>query len=269
MEEKVLVLDIDGTLTNSRKEISEATKKAIRGVLERGHRVILASGRPTCGMRRYEEELELERYGGYLLSFNGGRIVDCLTGNIIYQRTLPLSIVPGLYRFAGEHGCGLITYFGERIISAFQPDEYVELEAKINGMEIKVVENFREYVDFDINKCLLTASPEKAPKLERALAEKYGDMVSVYRSEPFFIEIMPKNVDKAASLDKMLQSIGLSRENAICCGDGFNDISMIQYAGVGVAMGNAQPQVKEAADVVADTNDNDGLVEIVKKYCEV
>lgn len=269
MEEKVLVLDIDGTLTNSRKEISEATKKAIRGVLERGHRVILASGRPTCGMRRYEEELELERYGGYLLSFNGGRIVDCLTGNIIYQRTLPLTIVPGLYRFAREHDCGLITYFGERIISAFQPDEYVELEAKINGMDIKVVENFREYVDFDINKCLLTAPPEKAPKLEQTLAEKYGDMVSVYRSEPFFIEIMPKNVDKATCLDKMLQSIGLSRENAICCGDGFNDISMIKYAGVGVAMGNAQPQVKEAADVVADTNDNDGLVEIVKKYCEV
>lgn len=269
MEEKVLVLDIDGTLTNSRKEISEATKKAIRGVLERGHRVILASGRPTCGMRRYEEELELEKYGGYLLSYNGGRIVDCLTGNIIYQRTLPLAIVPGLYRFAREHGCGLITYFGERIISAFQPDEYVGLEAQINGMEIKVVENFREYVDFDINKCLLTAPPEKAMELERALAEKYGDMVSVYRSEPFFIEIMPKNVDKAASLDKMLQSIGLTRENAICCGDGFNDISMIKYAGVGVAMGNAQPQVKEAADVVADTNDNDGLVEIVKKYCEV
>ena len=75
--EKVLVLDIDGTLTNSRKEITPSTKEAIQDVMRRGHKVILASGRPTPGMRRYEQELELEKYGGYLLSFNGGRIVDC------------------------------------------------------------------------------------------------------------------------------------------------------------------------------------------------
>ena len=90
--------------------------------------------------------------------------------------------------------------------------------------------------------------------------------MSVYRSEPFFIEAMPLNVDKATSLDKMLQTIGLTRENAICCGDGFNDISMIKYAGVGVAMGNAQPPVKEAADYVTGTNDEDGLVEVVDKF---
>lgn len=266
MDEKVLVLDIDGTLTNSQKEISEATKRGIKVVLEHGHKVILASGRPTNGMRRYEEELELERYGGYLLSFNGGRIINCRTGEVIYQRTLPLTIIPGLYAYACRNHCGLITYFGDNIISAFSPDEYVLLESRINNMPVKVVEDFKDYVDFDINKCLLTAPPAQAEVLEKELKDKYGDIVSVYRSEPFFIEIMPKNVDKAASLDKMLTSIGLTRDNAICCGDGFNDISMIRYAGVGVAMGNAQPPVKEAADYVTDTNDRDGLVEVIDTF---
>ena len=266
MDEKVLVLDIDGTLTNSAKEISPATKRGILETLKRGHKVILASGRPTPGMYRYEKELELEKYGGYLLSFNGGRIVECRTGEIVYQRVLPGGIIPGLYRFAAEHGCGLVTYFGDQILSAFSPDEYVLLESRINGMDIRVVDHFTEFVDFEINKCILTAAPEAAEQYEKELAQKYGDILSVYRSEPFFIEIMPKNVDKATSLDRMLETVGLTRENAICCGDGFNDISMIKYAGVGVAMGNAQPAVKEAADYITDTNDRDGLVEVMEKF---
>lgn len=266
MDEKVLVLDIDGTLTNSQKEITPATKRAIQETLQRGHKVILASGRPTPGMYRYEKELELEKYGGYLLSFNGGRIVECRTGEIVYQRTLPAEIIPGLYRFAKEHACGLVTYFGDYIISAFEPDAYVQIESRINGMEVRVEERFTEFVDFEVNKCLMTAPPEQAEKYEQELAGKYGNILSVYRSEPFFIEIMPKNVDKATSLDRMLETVGMGRENAICCGDGFNDISMIQYAGVGVAMGNAQPAVKQAADYVTDTNDRDGLVQVMQKF---
>lgn len=266
MSEKVLVLDIDGTLTNSEKQITDTTKQAIWATMERGHKVILASGRPTPGMRRYEEELELKKYGGYLLSFNGGRIVDCRSGEIIYQRILPPTIIPELYEFAKKNGCGLLTYSGEAIISAFEPDEYVELESRINGMKVEVVENFTEFVNFDVNKCLLTAPVEIAPELEKALQQKYDGLLSIYRSEPFFIEVMPLNVDKAASLDRMLENIGLTKEDAICCGDGFNDISMIKYAGVGVAMGNAQPAVKEAADYITATNDEDGLVPVIDKY---
>lgn len=265
-DEKVLVLDIDGTLTNTKKEITPGTKAAIWGILAKGHQVILASGRPTPGMRRYEKELELEKYGGYLLSFNGGRIVECKTGEIVYQRMLSPSIIPNAYRFAKEHGCGLITYLGDTVISAFEPDEYVQLEARINGLPIRQVENFVEFVDFDVNKCLLTAPPEVAPEYEAELRECYEGIADVYRSEAFFIEIMPRFVNKATSLERMLESLGLTRDNAICCGDGFNDISMIQYAGVGVAMGNAKPEVKAAADYVTGTNDEDGLVEVIRRF---
>lgn len=265
-KKKALVLDIDGTLTNSQKQISPATKAGIQDILKRGHKVILASGRPTPGMRRYEKELELEKYGGYLLSFNGGKIIESRSGDIVYQRMLPLPILPNLYAFAKEHSCGLITYLGDQVISAFEPDEYIELESRINGMPVRVVDNFLEYVDFDINKCLLTAPPEAAPRLEEELREKYRGIVSIYRSEAFFIEVMPENVDKATSLDRMLESLGMTRDNAVCCGDGFNDISMIQYAGVGVAMGNAKPEVKAAADYVTASNDEDGLVEVIDRF---
>lgn len=263
---KALVLDIDGTLTNSRKEITPATKSAIQDLMKRGNRVVLASGRPTPGMRRYEEELELEKYGGYLLSYNGARVIDCFTGEVIYQRLLPLALLPGMYRFAKGNGCGLITYLGSDVISAFPVDPYVALEARINGLPVREVDHFTEFVDFDINKCLMTAEPEKAERLEKELREQYGDRASIYRSEPYFIEIMPKDVNKATSLDKILPVLGVKREETVCCGDGFNDISMIRYAGVGVAMGNAQQVVKEAADYVTAANDEDGLVQVIRRF---
>ena len=266
MDERVLVLDIDGTLTNSKKEITERTKHAIWGAIDRGHKVVLASGRPTPGMRRYEKELELPRRGGYLLSYNGGRIIDCVSGEILSQRTLPLHILPGLHKYAKIHQTGLITYLGDTVISAFEPDEYVTLEAGINGLPIRVVEKFVEFVDFDIHKCILTAPGEPAADYERELQERYGDVVSIYRSEPFFIEVMPMGVNKAASLERILSVLGMKREQAVCCGDGFNDISMIRYAGVGVAMSNAQPVVREAADFVTGSNDEDGLVDVIERF---
>lgn len=266
MTTKALVLDIDGTLTNSKKEITPATKAAVQEVMKRGHKVILASGRPTPGMHRYEEELELRRYGGYLLSFNGARIVECATGEIIYQKILPQTLIPGLYRFARQNGCGLITYLGSEVISAFPADEYIELEARINGLPVREVSDFLQFVDFDVNKCLMTAAPEKAERFEAQLAGRYGEYAGIYRSEPFFIEIMSQNVDKAASLDRILPVIGVKREDTVCCGDGFNDISMIRYAGVGVAMGNAQQAVKDAADYITATNDEDGLVQAISRF---
>lgn len=266
MDTKVLVLDIDGTLTNSNKEITSNTKQGIKNIQERGHVVILASGRPTPGMKRYAEELELEKYGGYLLSFNGGRIINCRTGEIVYQKIIPAAVIPEIYHFAEVNDCGMITYLEDNIILGTRMDEYIALESRINNMSIKEVDNFVSYVDFDVNKCLLTAPPERASVFVEQLQKKYEGMLSIYRSEPFFIEIMPKNVDKAASLDKMLETIGLTKENAICCGDGYNDMTMIQYAGIGVAMENAQPEVKAAADFITKSNDEDGIVTVIDEF---
>ena len=90
--------------------------------------------------------------------------------------------------------------------------------------------------------------------------------LSVYRSEPFFIEIMPRGVDKGAAIAGLIERLGLEREDVIACGDGLNDLTMIKYAGLGVAMGNAQPEIKAAADVVTGTNDEDGLVIVIEQY---
>lgn len=130
-----------------------------------------------------------------------------------------------------------------------------------------MTENFAEYVKFPVNKCLMTGKPKQLETIEKEMQAKYKDL-SIYRSEPFFLEIMPTNIDKAYSLGKLLEHLNMTKEEMICIGDGFNDLSMIQYAGLGVAMANAQEVVKKSADYVTLSNDQDGVAHVIKEFWE-
>ena len=266
MSKKLLALDIDGTLTNTQKDITPATLEKIIEAQEKGHIVAIASGRPLPGIRKIADTIELDRFGGYVLAFNGGRIVDYSTGEVVYQAVLDNDVVRDIYDYCLKAGCGMVTYDGDRVITGTDIDGYMTFEASINHMEIMRIDNFREYIDFPLNKCLLTADPDKAEKIEQELAEKFGDQLNIFRSEPYFVEIMPPNVHKATSLEKLLEVLHMDRKDLVACGDGYNDLTMIEYAGVGVAMANAQDIVKEHADYITLSNDEDGLVPVVDKF---
>jgi len=266
MDYQMLVLDIDGTLTTSKKEISPATLHALLTIQEEGFYVVLASGRPTGGMMRYAKELQLKKYGNYLLSFNGAQIMNCKTEEVIYQKTLPQTVIPGLYEAAKKWKVGILAYEKDCIIAGTSIDRYMELESKLNNMKLKEVASFDSYVCFPTHKCLMTGEPEQLLKVETALKEQYHTFLNIYRSEPYFLEIMPQNIDKAHSLQKLVTSLGLTMDQMICCGDGFNDVTMIEAAGLGVAMSNAQDVVKEAADYVTASNDKEGIVQVIQRF---
>ena len=162
-----------------------------------------------------------------------------------------------------------MTYEDNDAITGTRIDEYMLLEARINSIGLRSIDNFVEYVNFPVNKCLLTKENVEAEKACSELGTKYKGELSIYRSEPFFVEIMPEGVDKAASLEVLRNILGIERENIVCCGDGFNDLSMIKYAGVGVSMANGCDACREAADYIAPSNDQDGLVDVIKKYFNV
>lgn len=266
MDKRILILDIDGTLVNDKKEITPKTKKKLIEMQQAGHILMLATGRPTPGSARFIKELKLDEFGGYLLSFNGGRIMNCKTKEILYQKILPKEVIPKLFSFAKKHHCGIISYENETVISGNGVDRYIEWEANLNHLPVKEIENFADYITFDVNKCLMTAPPKDAEKYLKILQDEFKGTLSIYRSEPYFIEIMPKDIDKAASIDRLLPLIGLKKEGAVCCGDGYNDISMISYAGIGVAMQNARDEVKAVADFVTGSNEEDGLVQVVDTF---
>lgn len=267
MEYQVLVLDLDGTLTNSKKEITAPTKKALLEIQEAGKTVVLASGRPINGVAPLARELQMERFGGYMLSFNGARITKCSTGELVYNRTLPREIISPVWEYVRTFpGLDIISYNDTQIISGITPNKYVELESSINDMEIISTEDFPQTLDFPVNKLLICGDPDILGQMIDPLKKQYHGLLNIYRSEPFFLEIMPRRIDKAQSLQRLLNSIGLTADQMICCGDGYNDLSMIEYAGLGVAMENAQPLIKESADFITRSNDEDGILHVIDLF---
>ena len=267
MRYEMLVLDLDGTLTNSEKKITPPTKQALLEIQEAGKKVVLASGRPTPGITPLAEMLNLADYGSYILAFNGARIINCRTGQIVYDKTVPPSAIPEVYNIVKEfQDVDVITYTDKEIISGIKSNEYDEIEAMITGMPIVEVENFVEYIDFPINKFLVTGNPEVLDEVAVVLKRRFNSFLNVYKSQPFFLEVVPQNIDKANSLQKLLNSIGLTADQMICCGDGMNDLSMIEYAGLGVAMENAEPLVKEKADFITKSNDDDGVLYVINQF---
>ena len=265
-EYELLVLDIDGTLTNSKKEITPRTKEVLMRIQKAGKRLVIASGRPTAGILSIADELHLDEYNGFILAFNGGRIINYTTGEIVYNRTIPLELLPEIYRYSKELGTGILTYTESEIVLGNEPDRYSELESRICKIPIRQVEDFVKFVDFPINKFLMTGEPELIFKAQSVMREKFGWVLNIFRSEPFYLEIVPQSIDKANSLARLVEHLGMKREQMICCGDGFNDRSMIEFAGLGVAMENAQEEVKAAADYITASNDKDGIVEVVEKF---
>ena len=268
MKYKLVALDLDGTLKNSNNEITEKTREALIEIQKQGVKIVLASGRPTPGLRHEAKELELEKYCVYILSFNGARVVDVKTGETVYEQTLTIDEATRAYQRAKEFHLACMTYEDAVIVTEDIDDEYVCVEARINDIKKKCVTSFVDDLKDPIHKVLLTGKPEYVASIEEEFKQPFGETLSIYRSAPYFIEIMAKGIDKAASLDRLAQSLGIKQEEVIAFGDGFNDLSMIEYAGLGVAMDNAVEGVKERADVITKSNNEDGIAYILSQEYE-
>ncbi len=267
MSYELLVLDLDGTLTNSKKEITEPTKRALLEIQSDGKKVVLASGRPEQGVLPLAKELQLEKYGSYILSYNGGRIRQCKTQEIIYNKLLPNRVVKPIYEIVKKYPrVDLATYRDDTILSGLTSTKYTELESFINHMPIVHQPDFGNAIDFPINKLLVTGEPVDVAPVLKELQDTFHGYLNIYNSDPWFIEIMPQNIDKGNSLKKLLLSLNLTVNEMICCGDGFNDLSMIECAGLGVAMENAQSALKEIADYITKSNDNDGVLHVINEF---
>lgn len=264
---RAIALDLDGTLTNHDKEVTPITRQALMKAQKDGAHIILASGRPTYGIAPIADHLEINKYDGYVLSYNGGKIVKWQTKEEIYSNHLPNDVIPILYNYAKEKGHVLLGYSGKEIITEMPDDKYVKEESRINKMQIRKINNLMESLEPNPTKLLMTGDPSLMIKAEEELSELVGNRMDVFRSAPFFIELVPRGIDKAQSLNRLLGLIGLTPNDMIAFGDGYNDLSMLKLAGIGVAMANAVPEVRAEADFITKSNEEDGVAFAIQKFC--
>lgn len=267
MNYELLVLDIDGTVTDSGKEVMARTCEEVIRVQEQGVKVVLASGRPPEGIYPIARKLQMDRFDSYILAFNGGKIIHLGTETCIFERRLPAHIPRRLWKDALEYGIGMAAYGTGVILAGTEPDKYLKFESSISQMPIEYHKDLGTGKNLEVNQCILTGDPDVLDRIEPILFGRYFHEAQLFHSEPFYLEVSPKNVDKAYGLKHLLRVLGISREKMICCGDSYNDIRMLQYAGMGIAMRNAPEGVKAVADLVTEQdNDHNGIAEVIRRF---
>ncbi|WP_291149824.1 Cof-type HAD-IIB family hydrolase [Flavobacterium sp. UBA7680] len=264
MQYKMLVLDMDDTLLTDDHKISDLNKKVLLEAQAKGVYVVLASGRPTSAMIAYAKELELDLNDSYMISFNGAIISQVKDDLVLFEQKLTVEQIHALYDYSVKMKTHIITYLDDEIISETD-SEYIEIEKDITGMAHRKVSSFKDYVDRPAVKCILLENPAYLKEVEKDLLVAMPHL-SVSMSKPFFLEAAQNGIDKATSLKQLADRLGIHQSEIIAVGNAGNDLTMIEYAGLGVWVDNVTPELRDKANLIVSSNNNDGVAEVVQKY---
>ncbi len=269
MKYKMIALDLDGTLNNDEKMITPKTRAALIEAQKMGVVVVLASGRPTPGLKRESDELELEKYKGLLLSYNGGKVVHASTKEVLYEKSMSQDIAIRLLKHLEDFPVTPIVDNGKHYFARHEKEFMIKEESKLNNMGIKIVNKIVDVIDFSPVKVLIAAPNETLVPASEKIMEPFDEELSFIQSSPYFLEATVKGINKASSLQTICDLLSIKPKEVMAFGDAQNDISMLQFAGLGVAMGNACDPLKEIADEVTLTNNEDGIAYTISKYFDI
>ena len=266
MKFKLLVLDVDGTLLNNQKEITPRTLSTLLKVQQMGVHIVLASGRPTNGLMPIAQKLELNHYGGYILSYNGGQIINVQTGELLFEKRIDPEWISYFEKKAIRNDFSIFTYHKDHIITNKPDNSFVIQEANLNGMQIVGVKHFTEAIDFAPCKCVLASDDEEAlVGLENHWKKRLDGTMEAFRSEPYFLEVAPQFINKGNTLGVLMTMLNVQAEEVMAIGDGVCDVPMLQLAGLSIAMGNAVDSVKACVDKTTLSNEEDGVAIAVQQ----
>jgi len=260
----MLVLDMDDTLLTDDHKISELNKKVLLEAQAKGVYVVLASGRPTSAMTAYAKELELDLNDSYIISFNGAIISTVKDDLVLFEQKLTVEQIHELYDYSVKMKTHIITYLDNEIISETD-SEYIEIEKEITGLAHVKVPSFKDAVSKPAVKCILLAEPSYLKGLEQDLKLAMPHL-SIAMSKPFFLEAAQYGIDKAASIKILAEKLNIHQSEIIAVGNAGNDLTMIEYAGLGVWVDNVTPELRDRANVIVASNNDNGVAEVVQRY---
>lgn len=265
MEYKLIAMDLDGTLNNDQKIITEKTKAALMAAQKRGIRLALASARPSPGLFKERDILRLQDYNGILMSYNGGRIVDAATGKVLFETSMDLAQTKQVLRRLEALPVTPILDDGVQFYVADKNGYKVDYECKNNNMTCTEVGNLADFLSFAPVKVLMSVQPEELAEVQKQIADFLPETLTVVQTAAFYLEVIPKVINKGQGIRDICAVLGIDPSEVISFGDAANDIPMLREAGMGVAMGNAAEAVKAAANMVTLSNNEDGIAAALEK----
>ena len=262
---RLAAVDLDDTLLGSDHRISPRNAEAVRMLLGAGIEVIIASGRMHASTIAFAEELGLT---GPILSYNGALVKVPQTGEVYHHVPLPPELASEIVAFAEENGHPLNYYLDDRL-RVKEHTAWSDLYQSRTGSVIHAVGSLRQYDGERPTKLIILGSEETVRSLAAVLQSRYKGRLTVLISHPEYLEFMAPDVSKAYGLEAIGRRHGIAAEEMIAFGDSGNDVAMLEYAGLGVAMGNAREAVKAVADYVAPRNNEDGFALAVEACIEL
>ena len=266
MNYKLLALDLDDTLLNDQYKISERNIKALKEAALQGIEITIATGRMFRSALPYARELGITLP---LITYHGALIKETTAENkVLRQWSVPYTLALEILRFGEAEGFHFNIYLDDNLYVK-EENEYSRYYQSIASIPLETVGDlgdFLERVRKEPTKLTVINREGRLEELQKALQVKYASDLSVVQSRPFFLEITHREATKGRALKFLVEKKNLSSSQVIAIGDSYNDIDMLQYAGVGVAMGNAPPDVQKAADFVAAANTEDGVALFLENY---
>ncbi|EOD56627.1 sugar-phosphatase [Aeromonas molluscorum] len=263
---KLIALDMDGTLLTPQGEISPRTHAAIQAARARGVTVVLASGRPLEGMTRYLDELGMTGPDDYVISYNGAMVQRVACGSVIRSQLLTGADASLIARLADQQGVNVHGFSVSQGLITPRLSHYTEHESRLTGMPIKLVDFAALPADEAILKVMMIDEPSLLSRAIAALPDSLHQNYTVVQSAPYFLEIMNRQSHKGSGVAALAEHLGINASQVIAVGDAGNDSHMVEYAGLGVAMGNATEALKALAQHITSRNDEDGVARVIEEF---
>lgn len=263
---KAVFIDMDGTLLQRDHTISHANKKVIHQLIEEGILVVPISARPLHGMMHILENVLPSDIP--IVSLNGSYIYH--KGEIIYQVTVPLPETENIHDEVQVYDTSVM-YYSQMEWFASAETALVQKEQRITPVKI-TIQPFEQTIHYwkqkssGVNKILIAGDKKLILNIEQRLLELHRGQLNIYKSQPAYLEVMHVDASKAKAIQFLLAKYGIQQNETIAIGDNYNDLGMIEFAGTGIAMGNAPDEIKEKADYITDTNNNDGVAKALQHY---
>lgn len=261
-----IALDLDNTLLNANKEISSENERVLKQLHHDGKRIVLCTGRPIQGIQKLLKQLALFEAGDYAITFNGGLVQHNQTQTVLDQTTLNKTNVAALYADAQVRNYPLDVIGPDQVYSltALGKSDYEDFMGNALNFSDVTFDELSDNQNF--GKVVCSAPADKIKEVRAGLPVALTDMLHIVPSRPELLEFLPKDVNKARGLTQLMAHFDESLENVMAFGDEENDYEMIEQVGVGVAMGNAIPKIKQVATAETLSNTEDGVAAYLKSY---